>query len=147
MSSQQIYYSFLFFQFLPAGRINAGLLTLNSQGFPEDFRYTLCPDINTMQEILFGDNLENWLILSSTKQLFNDFSLSPGILFSNYSGELELPDSIKCPTVFIPKEEPSKGIQSQVNNEEAYRAFELTGIIPDEIFTRIEHALKALHLK
>ena len=89
-TQNQAWIAYLAFQFPSADRFTVGLLCLDRQGFPVDFRFSSPVQPTAMQKALYGATLESWLIQSIAKDLFKDMAQKPQLVITNYkemSGE------------------------------------------------------------
>ncbi len=80
----ELNFGYLQFLFLAHETLIAGLLVVDENGFPLDFRFCKAVKPNPLQRTLYGDSLEPYLIESVTKELFADLNASPLTCFSNY---------------------------------------------------------------
>lgn len=78
-----IYTAYLYFRFLPNDRVIGGLLLLNEQNYPKDFRYCTSDDINPVQKALYGDKLSSYLIQSSCNSLLDKLDCEPSYVITN----------------------------------------------------------------
>ncbi|MBW7876921.1 MAG: hypothetical protein H3C47_13150 [Candidatus Cloacimonetes bacterium] len=83
-SQNQAWIAYLAFQFPSADRFTVGLLSLDKQGFPVDFRFSSPVQPTAMQKALYGATLESWLIQSIAKDLFKDMAHKPQLVITNY---------------------------------------------------------------
>ena len=79
-----LHFGYLNFSFFARETLIAGLLVVDENGFPIDFRFCKAVKPNPLQRTLYGDSLEPYLIESVTKELFSDLTGNPAICFSNY---------------------------------------------------------------
>ena len=82
--SAELHFGYLQFLFLARETLIAGLLVVDENGFPLDFRFCKAVKPNPLQRTLYGDSLEPYLIESVTKELFSELNATPIICFSNY---------------------------------------------------------------
>ena len=67
--SAELHFGYLQFLFLARETLIAGLLVVDENGFPLDFRFCKAVKPNPLQRTLYGDSLEPYLIESVTKEL------------------------------------------------------------------------------
>lgn len=140
--------AFLYFDFLPAEGVRAGLLILNRYGYPEDFSYSTAINPTPLQKALYGDLLESYLLQKLALELYSELPENTIAVFTNHPFVLTDTGSIKKPLYHIKthEEEAPEFIpiyQFKADTEPAILLAEYPFEI-SEPFSRIEKALKLL---
>jgi hypothetical protein len=140
--------AFLYFDFLPAEGVRAGLLILNRYGYPEDFSYSTSINPTPLQKALYGDLLESYLLQKLAIELYAELPENIIAVFTNHPFTLSDTGNIKKPLYHIkineeenPEFVPLYQFKADIEPSAllAEYPFELT-----EPFSRIEKALKLL---
>ncbi|MCJ8346336.1 hypothetical protein MJH12_12405 [bacterium] len=143
---KDIYIAYLYFRFLPNDRIISGLLVLNDQNYPKDFRYSTSDDINPVQRALYGDKLSSYLIQSSCDSLLDKLEFEPSYIVTNNILDNEILNSVYpfFQAVFNQGETKLRALNSEA--QQIPPSID-DALVINESFKRIENALKLLIAK
>ncbi len=134
---------YLAFVFSGADHFTVGLLVLDRDGFPLDFRFSSPVQPSAMQKALYGQSLEPWLLQSVCRELFRGLQEKPRILLTNYK-ELD-PDWLEVPLYLMERGEKPVPMDENAENQEEDRDWlETARFDLQEPFTRIEEALRLI---
>ena len=141
---EELHFAYLYFMFLAKETLMAGLLVLDKQGFPKDFRFSTATKPNPLQKILYGECLEPYLIESVTQELCKDLSVTPSHVLTNFRYQFS-ETSLPYPVYLVikgegatPKIDRLNSIDPQRPIEEACQEASFSMVEP---FQRLEDAL------
>ncbi|MCO4783538.1 MAG: hypothetical protein KC646_14520 [Candidatus Cloacimonetes bacterium] len=137
------YTAYLYFRFLPNDRVIGGLLLLNEQNYPKDFRYCTSDDINPVQKALYGDKLSSYLIQSSCNSLLDKLEFEPNYVITNNFLSNEVLDAT-YPFFHASFSNGESQLRALNTDEKEIPPSINDSSIITESFKRIENALKIL---